>query len=44
MAKATGVSTTTVSLVLSGRGRDLRISEEVERRVRSTAQELGYRR
>jgi len=44
VAKATGVSTTTVSLVLSGRGRDLRISEEVERRVRSTAQELGYRR
>lgn len=44
VAKATGVSTTTVSLVLSGRGRDLRISEEVERRVRATAQELGYRR
>ncbi|TQM78581.1 LacI family transcriptional regulator [Saccharothrix saharensis] len=44
VAKAAGVSTTTVSLVLSGRGRDLRISEEVERRVRSTAQELGYRR
>lgn len=44
VAKATGVSTTTVSLVLAGRGRDLRISEEVERRVRSTAQELGYRR
>ena len=44
VAEATGVSTTTVSLVLAGRGRDLRISEEVERRVRSTAQELGYRR
>ncbi|MGW4109889.1 LacI family DNA-binding transcriptional regulator [Actinosynnema sp. NPDC004786] len=44
VAAATGVSTTTVSLVLAGRGRDLRISEEVEQRVRSTAQELGYRR
>ncbi|MFJ6674622.1 LacI family DNA-binding transcriptional regulator [Actinosynnema sp. NPDC091369] len=44
VAKAAGVSTTTVSLVLSGRGRDLRISAEVEHRVRSTAQELGYRR
>lgn len=44
VAKATGVSTTTVSLVLTGRGRELRISEEAERRVRSTAQRLGYRR
>ena len=44
VAKATGVSTTTVSLVLAGRGAELRISEEVQHRVRSTAQELGYRR
>jgi LacI family transcriptional regulator len=44
VAKATGVSTTTVSLVLAGRGAELRISDEVQHRVRSTAQELGYRR
>ena len=44
VAKATGVSTTTVSLVLAGRGEELRISDEVQHRVRSTAQELGYRR
>ncbi len=44
VAKASGVSPTTVSLVLTGRGRDLRISHDAERRVRAAAQELGYRR
>ncbi|GAA3661587.1 LacI family transcriptional regulator [Lentzea atacamensis] len=44
VAAASGVSITTASLVLTGRARELRISAEAERRVRSTAQELGYRR
>ncbi|MFD1146511.1 LacI family DNA-binding transcriptional regulator [Saccharothrix hoggarensis] len=44
VAKVVGVSQTTVSLVLSGRGRDLRISEEVQRRVRAAATEMEYRR
>ena len=44
VAAASGVSVTTASLVLTGRARELRISESAEQRVRSTAQELGYRR
>jgi LacI family transcriptional regulator len=44
VAAASGVSSTTASLVLGGRARELRISEEAERRVRANAQELGYRR
>jgi LacI family transcriptional regulator len=44
VAKVVGVSQTTVSLVLSGRGRDLRISEEMQRRVREAATEMEYRR
>jgi LacI family transcriptional regulator len=44
VAKVVGVSQTTVSLVLSGRGRDLRISEEMQRRVLEAATELEYRR
>lgn len=44
VAAACGVSVTTASLVLTGRARELRISEAAEQRVRSTAQELGYRR
>ncbi|WP_306748254.1 LacI family DNA-binding transcriptional regulator [Saccharothrix yanglingensis] len=44
VAAASGVSSTTASLILSGRARELRISEEAERRVRANAQELGYRR
>jgi LacI family transcriptional regulator len=43
VAAAAGVSSATASLVLSGRGRDLRISEAVQQRVRATADELGYR-
>jgi LacI family transcriptional regulator len=44
VAEAAGVSTTTVSLVLSGRGRDLRISAAAEQRVRRAANAVGYRR
>ncbi|MGW6443057.1 LacI family DNA-binding transcriptional regulator [Lentzea sp. NPDC055074] len=44
VAAASGVSITTASLVLTGRARELRISQAAEQRVRSTAQELGYRR
>ncbi|WP_218164399.1 LacI family DNA-binding transcriptional regulator [Lentzea waywayandensis] len=44
VAAASGVSVTTASLVLTGRARELRISEAAERRVRSTALDLGYRR
>ncbi|MFD9700291.1 LacI family DNA-binding transcriptional regulator [Lentzea sp. NPDC059081] len=44
VAAASGVSVTTASLVLTGRGRELRISAAAQERVRSTAQELGYRR
>ncbi|SDG59064.1 LacI family transcriptional regulator [Lentzea fradiae] len=44
VAAASGVSVTTASLVLTGRARELRISEAAEQRVRSTAHLLGYRR
>ncbi|MFD5831214.1 LacI family DNA-binding transcriptional regulator, partial [Lentzea sp. NPDC060358] len=44
VAAASGVSVTTASLVLTGRARELRISEAAQERVRSTARELGYRR
>ncbi|MER7504431.1 LacI family DNA-binding transcriptional regulator [Nonomuraea pusilla] len=43
VAKAAGVSRPTASLVLSGRGRELRISEDVEQRVLRAADELQYR-
>ncbi|SDM35673.1 LacI family transcriptional regulator [Nonomuraea maritima] len=43
VAKAAGVSRTTASLVLSGRGRELRISQDVEQRVLRAAHELEYR-
>lgn len=43
VAKAAGVSRPTASLVLSGRGRELRISQDVEQRVLRTAEELQYR-
>jgi LacI family transcriptional regulator len=43
VAKAAGVSQTTASLVLSGRGRELRISQDVERRVLKAAHDLNYR-
>lgn len=43
VARAAGVSSPTASLVLSGRGQELRISEAVQQRVREVATELGYR-
>ncbi|ETK36757.1 LacI family DNA-binding transcriptional regulator [Microbispora sp. ATCC PTA-5024] len=43
VAKIAGVSPTTASLVLSGRGRELRISHDVEQRVIKAADELQYR-
>ena len=43
VAKAAGVSRTTASLVMSGRARELRISEDVEQRVTRAAAELEYR-
>lgn len=43
VAKLAGVSATSASLVLSGRGRELRISAGVEQRVLKAADELQYR-
>lgn len=43
VARRAGVSRTTASLVLSGRGRELRISQSVEQRVLEAADELQYR-
>jgi LacI family transcriptional regulator len=42
VAKIAGVSTSMVSLVLSGKGAN-RCSEETEARIRAAAQEIGYR-
>jgi LacI family transcriptional regulator len=43
VARAAQVSPTTASLVLSGRGGELRISEPVQHRVRESSDTLGYR-
>lgn len=43
VALAAGVSPTTVSLVLSGRGNELRISDAVQQRVHAVSDEMGYR-
>jgi len=43
VAQAAGVSPTSASFVLSGRGRQMRISPEVEDRVRQAASDLQYR-
>lgn len=43
VARTAGVSSTTASLVLSGRGSELRISTAVQDRVRTASSELGYR-
>lgn len=43
VAAAAGVSTSTASLVMTGRGSELRISASVQERVRTTADRLGYR-
>jgi LacI family transcriptional regulator len=44
VAKTAGVSPTTASFVLSGRGQEMRISRDVSERVLRTAEELRYRR
>lgn len=43
VARTAGVSPTTASFVLSGRSRQMRISRDVERRVRQAASDLQYR-
>ena len=43
VARAAGVSPTTASLVLSGRGGELRISPAVQEKVRTAAADLAYR-
>ncbi|HEX6471223.1 MAG TPA: LacI family DNA-binding transcriptional regulator [Streptosporangiaceae bacterium] len=43
VAKTAGVSSTTASLVLSGRTKELRISRDVEQRVLEAAERLQYR-
>lgn len=43
VAAASGIAVSTASLVLSGRGTEMRISQTVQERVRATAVELGYR-
>jgi LacI family transcriptional regulator len=43
VARSSGVSSPTASLVLSGRGAELRISDAVQQRVRAVAASLGYR-
>lgn len=43
VARKAGVSRTTASLVLAGRGEEMRISAQVEARVRSVAQDMRYR-
>jgi LacI family transcriptional regulator len=43
VARTAGISPTTASFVLSGRSRQMRISRDVERRVRQAASALQYR-
>ncbi len=42
IAKALGVSKTTVSLVLNGKARQTQLSAEMEKRVREYIEEIGY--
>lgn len=42
IAAMTGTSITTVSLVLNGRAKQMRISEEVAKLIEKTAEEVGY--
>lgn len=44
IAKKCGVSTATVSYVMSGKGEEKRISPAMQELIRSTARELGYTR
>ena len=43
VAAASGIAVSTASLVLAGRGTDVRISQAVQERVKAKALELGYR-
>jgi LacI family transcriptional regulator len=43
VARRAGVSQTTASFVLAGRGEEMRISTQVEARVRQAAHDMGYR-
>ena len=42
VAKEAGISTSTVSFILNGRAREMRISKDLEKRVRIIADKLGY--
>ncbi|MGN6530803.1 MAG: LacI family DNA-binding transcriptional regulator [Ginsengibacter sp.] len=42
IAKKSGVSKTTISFILNGKAKEMRISHEVEEKVMSVVQELGY--
>lgn len=42
IAKALGVSKTTVSFVLNGKAREIQISQELEKRVLDYIQQVGY--
>ncbi len=44
VAEQAGVSITTASFVLNGRGREMKISQPCSKRVMEAAQELGYRK
>ena len=43
VARKAGVSATTASFVLNGRGKEMRISEAAAEKVMGAARELGYR-
>ena len=43
IAAAAGVSATTVSIVLNGRAREMKISETMARKVERLAEKLQYR-
>ena len=42
IAKAAGVSIATVSIVLNGKGRERKISQETQQRIYKIAQDLNY--
>lgn len=42
VAKEAGISTSAVSFILNGRAQEMRISKELEKRVRIIAEKLGY--
>jgi LacI family transcriptional regulator len=42
VAKEAGISTSAVSFILNGRAQEMRISKDLERKVRAIAEKLGY--